>query len=98
MRNNDHGLSGMADRVSPGGKQPLWVKEFLGQGGSQKPDQHPRSRGRPLSRWQAVQVEQRFETFEQQFDLPAQAVEFEDLDTANYFPAQNYPFGKQRGA
>jgi hypothetical protein len=50
MRNSDHGLSAVADRVSPGGKRPFRVKEFLGQGGSQEAGEHPRSRGRPLSR------------------------------------------------
>jgi hypothetical protein len=82
MRNSDHGLSALADRVSPGGKRPFWVEELLGQGSGQKPGEHPRSRGRPLPRRQAVQVEERFETLEQQFDLPAQAIEFEDLDSA----------------
>ena len=56
MRNNDHGLSGLADCVSPGGKRPLGVNELLGQGGSKEtPSIQDRAvgpcRDGRLSRW-----------------------------------------------
>jgi len=71
MRNNDHGLSGLADCVSPGGKRAVRVEEFLSQGRGKKAGQHPRSCGRASARRQAIEVEQGFEALEQQFDLPA---------------------------
>lgn len=68
MRNSAEALSGAAQGVSPGAKNRFWVEEVMCKGGGKRPGEHPRPCGRALSRWQGVEVQQRLEPLEQQFD------------------------------
>ena len=60
--------------VAPGGKWARGLYEALRQGGSDEARQHPTLGCRSFARWKGVEMEQRLESLEQQFDLPAQTV------------------------
>jgi len=81
IRNRDQALcvySFLPQLIPPGGKWTRRLHEFLGQRGCQEPRQHPAFGCRTLSRRKSVEVKQRFQSLEQQLDLPTQAVQFQD--------------------
>jgi len=77
MRKRDHGLcvrgfcAGIGSQViAPGGKWAGWLYEALRQAGSNKTRQHPAFRWGPFTGWKRIEMEERFESLEQQFNLP----------------------------
>src|SRR3990172_3720452 len=66
--------------VAPGGKRPVGWKQFLCKGRRKEPGQNPAPRSRALSRGQSSEVEEGLESFEQQLDLPTEAVQVHYLE------------------
>src|SRR5712692_3438659 len=95
------GLSRCSLRCSTGGRFGETARRFLRQQGEDQFGEYPTSRQVGVLGRQLAKPEQRFESLEQKFDLPAQSIEFENSLRCMFFGQagqQEDEFGRLQGA
>src|SRR5260370_20394233 len=95
------GLSKWRFHCCTGGRFGETARRFLRQQGEDEFGEYPTSRQVGLLGRQLAEPEQRFESLEQQFDLPAQSIEFENSLRCMFFGQagqQEDEFGRLQGA